>query len=1352
MRLGILGMLTLFFLLCFACAQATEDVQVKEQFASSDKILDAGDTDDEKASNEDGDDEPFENLHEREEIDKEDVRNSSMESDTNSAILINPSRLYGRVKDLHDMLTQHRVYYDLLSRQDFHVIVNEVTQLPQYFSDLAFDEATLGPDSREAQPFTSDFVNATDKVPVKSALFKSVYKLHHQLSQAEPLIHTAASALQEILPQYHLNEDAAMDMIHELLPQPGVQMEEVGDPATLISPPTSSAPSLPITTHSSGHNIPTSTLSQPSVFVTKSPMSNPQATPAPLKTTFSSPFEVSNTAERPIEAIGNTGPSLNSSEVVHEIDQILSNQTNITKADMPQSNAATDSKHPSHATSHKSRGNSSIHDIPEIDPSVLWWRPSLSNIPVGLLPSHNNRTQSNSDATTKSPSPIIDWVVNPDQPEPFDDVLKENEHAIPEEEREKIPSSQTKTVTIIETAPHFFGTDFNVGHPSEGSFLVPADDVFSPEPSLTGFELHNVAALSGMSSKNGPQVSLIRTPALTASLPETQSESLKVKPLLSVKENLFHPSLFSAQTPFPFRLPVPQVFQSPLFLAEQDLKPQESNAWQMHEQKHTGNGTSLPESALEMIQMMRQSLTTDRPSEMSFFNSGHAGMMNFLNEWAYPSKIHQESNTLSQADTEVSSIHQSMDSSSQGIPEEDSNPEGLQPGRHPPIFAFHYQPQASRNASSSTNPDLNSSTDLPEINQYDINITVAVGEKDSESEQLGQVTPTINSHAETFSNIPEAMTTTTKLQSADIHLNIQSTDPDYVAYDNYYYYDYSDYYYYDYPIYQEQEPIRARAENSSPDNEVPLNISKIPGAVPVVTEDQDVHELEPEASSRSTLRPPPRRPALRPRPRPDVNNNIRQSIGNNLRPRPNRPIFRPVPSRTNPNNPLGFPRRPTTTTLPPPQAIDRLSLLMSQGGTTLPPITPATRRGPTRQQLQDALQLLVALQDDFNKESISGPPATQSPLPVPIINLPNSQGSGSGFQVSLSQRVSGQNQQFEASINEPVYPPAPPPLPGPPAPIPVSSGFLTGAPNPGFTGRPGAPSPNPYPGYRPGSFSPLTPGYPGYPSSQYPYPPNQYPYHPPYPPYPYPYPYPQFNSGCRGGGASTSTSTGPGSAAAAAAAGGGCGGGSTSTSTSGGQSAGAAPGSVSVGGGGGAPANPSPVAGPQQSVIGAPAPPPRNPAPQDPPPTRPPPFSISFGTGSTTTEAPAVSQEEYGRVVSALNTLMSYLNRTNTQTRDTAPAPPAPPPRPSQVVALPAPNILYYPVPGLRPTTTTSRPVARPFLHHLDVLLARPAGPRPPAPPPRPPGVSLPQNLPYGGHIGQGQHGQLEAVRPCTAC
>ncbi|ROT63395.1 hypothetical protein C7M84_018739 [Penaeus vannamei] len=1012
MRLDILGMLILLiFLLCGTCAQETDDAQVKERYESED--MSGAGVDD--ASNEEGGDGGAESRYEMEELDKDDARNTSMEGDTKSVILINPSRLYDRVKELHDMLAHHRLYYDLLSRQDFHVIVDEVTRLPQYFSDLPFHDATLAPDSREAQPFDSYYVKEKDKVPVNPSLFKSVYKLHQQLSQAEPLVHSAASALQEVIPQYHLDEDAAMDMIHELLPQPGVQME-VADLGPLTTPPTNSSSSLSVNPHSSEHRNDTSTSSQSSIPVTNSPITNPQATPMPIESTVSiSPFGVPIGDEKPVETIASSGSSVNRNEIIHEISESLSNQINMTqnKTDLPSGNAS-DSK-PLNPTSSQIRGNSGMKDIQEISPSTFWWRPPFGNIPVGLLPLHNNRTQSTSDATTQRPLPITDWVVNPDESEPFDDdLLKTNEQTNPGEEQEKLSFTQTKTVNIIETSPLHLGNYFSLRHPPQRGFLVPVDEDFTPKPSSTGFALHNVPTLNDMSSEYGQQISLIRTPTLSVQLQETPSEPLKVQPLLTVKDSLFHPSLFSM---------------------------------------------------------------------------------------------------------------------------------------HAPV------------------------------------------------------------------------------------------------------------------AYQAQAPIRGRAENSPPNIEVSLDISKIPGAVLVSTEGQEVQESVPEAASRSTLRPPPRRPALRPRPRPDANNSIRQSIGNNLRPRPNRPFFRPIPSRTSSNNPLGFPRRPTTTTPPPPQAIDRLSLLMSQGGTTVPPITSTTRSGPTRQQLQDALQLLVALQENFNEESTSRPPATQSPVSASIINLPNPQSSGTGFQVSLSQRVSGQNQQFEASVGEPVYPPAPPPLPGPPGPIPVPSGVLTGAPNPGITNRPGAPAPNPYPGYRPGSFSPFTHGYPV------------------------------------------------------------------------GQSAGAAPGSVSVGGGGGAPANPSPPAAPQQSVVSAPAPPPRDPAPPAPSSTRAPPFSISFGTGSTTTEAPAVSQEEYNHVISALHTLMSYLNRTTTQSRGRG---------------TPGPNILYYPVPTSRPRTTTSRPIARPFLHHLDILLARPAGPRPPAPPPRAPGVSLPQNLPYGGHIGQGQHGQLEAVRPST--
>lgn len=64
--------------------------------------------------------------------------------------------------------------------------------------------------------------------------------------------------------------------------------------------------------------------------------------------------------------------------------------------------------------------------------------------------------------------------------------------------------------------------------------------------------------------------------------------------------------------------------------------------------------------------------------------------------------------------------------------------------------------------------------------------------------------------------------------------------------------------------------------------------------------------------------------------------------------------------------------------------------------------------------------------------------------------------------------------------------------------------------------------------------------------------------------------------------------------------------------------------------------------------------------------------------------------------------------------------------------------------------TTTSRPVLRPFLIHLDTLLSTPNTQSPPLPPLH--AIKQPQNPNYTGHIGQGQHGQVTAVQPCILC
>ncbi|XP_066952461.1 LOW QUALITY PROTEIN: uncharacterized protein [Macrobrachium rosenbergii] len=303
----------------------------------------------------------------------------------------------------------------------------------------------------------------------------------------------------------------------------------------------------------------------------------------------------------------------------------------------------------------------------------------------------------------------------------------------------------------------------------------------------------------------------------------------------------------------------------------------------------------------------------------------------------------------------------------------------------------------------------------------------------------------------------------------------------------------------------------------------------------------------------------------------------------------------------------------------PPQIFDRLSLLFAEGSTTQPPITTTTlKEDLSAEQLHNALLLLSHLQDIFNNQQ-------QANVQRPLSASPSlfQQPSQPGIQVSVIHNTPNHNSDFDVSVpGQPFGPP-----------LPVAS-----QPNAEFQGY--------RPGYHP-SYG-TNQGYPRNPPVA-----NQF-FNNPYPQYPYPYPYhiPQFL--CQGGGASTSTSTGPGSASAAAAAGGGCGGGSTSTSTSVGQSAGAAPGTVSVGtntqGSDRVTLSTSPGSG-QAPVVRPPAIPERDVSNADSPSTtRSPPFSIRFGSRSTTTTpAPSVENDNYVRVLTALNTLMQYLNATRQQ-------------------------------------------------------------------------------------------------------
>ncbi|XP_068213088.1 uncharacterized protein [Palaemon carinicauda] len=345
----------------------------------------------------------------------------------------------------------------------------------------------------------------------------------------------------------------------------------------------------------------------------------------------------------------------------------------------------------------------------------------------------------------------------------------------------------------------------------------------------------------------------------------------------------------------------------------------------------------------------------------------------------------------------------------------------------------------------------------------------------------------------------------------------------------------------------------------------------------------------------------------------------------------------------------------------PPQIFDRLSLILAEGSTTQPPITAATQSTElSDKQLLNALLLLSHLQETFNSQQTNA--HQQSSESSSSIQLPVQP----GIQVSVTHNTPNGNHNSEFDVNAPSQPL------GPPSP-PVSQQ------NSGFQG------------YGPGYYPPIG-TYTGYPRNPQinPFFNNQYPQYP----YPYPYHIPQYI--CQGGGVSTSTSTGPGSASAAAAAGGGCGGGSTSTSTSVGQSAGAAPGTVSVG------TNsqrldqvnfsPNPASG-QAPVVKPPAIPVRDVSKVDTPPTtRSPPFSIRFGSRSTTTTPPpSIQQDNYVRVLTALSTLMQYLNTTRQEQKQQRP-------QQQQQVTTTAPNSfsvsvdLYVPILSelLRRTTTTT--------------------------------------------------------------
>ncbi|XP_071537573.1 uncharacterized protein [Panulirus ornatus] len=422
------------------------------------------------------------------------------------------------------------------------------------------------------------------------------------------------------------------------------------------------------------------------------------------------------------------------------------------------------------------------------------------------------------------------------------------------------------------------------------------------------------------------------------------------------------------------------------------------------------------------------------------------------------------------------------------------------------------------------------------------------------------------------------------------------SDPDHYAsrYSGSGYHDNDDYHFPGHPEYQDQGWRIRRMDGGV---KLSLNISEIPGYV--AAENLTTGEARNPTSGDPVVKTPSGSLGQGPHARQGVELALKQ------RPGPGRPLgTRPLSGIHDTG--LDFPRRPTSSTPPPAEAINPLSLLMSVRWTTPPSVTTTAAPGLSRRQVSQALTLLARLQDVLSREVVG---ATQLPP-----------GSTAGESAS------------PPSLPPLLYPPA-----GPTASFPSLEGY------------PEYPRPVPYP--PPGGLY-----------SQY----------RPLPP-----------PGCLGGGASTSTSTGPGTAAAAAAAGGGgCGGGSTSTSTSVFGSVGsAAPGSsVSAGGG-----------GPQGSVV-------TPPAPVGPPS---PPVSLSISTdpsSSSSPPSPPSEEEEYVRVVSALNTILSFINRSQTQPEVSTSAPSSF--RVSASVYVP---ILSELLRGPMTTTTTPpstpagfRPLARP--------------------------------------------------------
>ncbi|CAL4219672.1 unnamed protein product, partial [Meganyctiphanes norvegica] len=122
-------------------------------------------------------------------------------------------QLEDQVLHLYDTVTSHPLFYRVLSKDAFHVLVAEVTRLT-----LVINTTSATPEqgeSVEPQEQIVDFIPS-----LNSELMSAVTKLDQQLEIVEPVIHNVTSAMQIMMADDNIDKDDVMDLIHEIIPAP----------------------------------------------------------------------------------------------------------------------------------------------------------------------------------------------------------------------------------------------------------------------------------------------------------------------------------------------------------------------------------------------------------------------------------------------------------------------------------------------------------------------------------------------------------------------------------------------------------------------------------------------------------------------------------------------------------------------------------------------------------------------------------------------------------------------------------------------------------------------------------------------------------------------------------------------------------------------------------------------------------------------------------------------------------------------------------------------------------------------------------------------------------------------------